>query len=251
MFRRGKPTLREGNQVKRDRTSLIGTAILATTIAMTACGKTEKATPNTQSGCAMLEPDVCQNLVAVVGENRVGLRYVASGVHWADYTKVLISPVAFYGSAESKVSAKDQQTLTNYLYQELVKSVGAKFPLVETPDQGVMRLQVGITDVEGATPVLRTVSMLVPQARALATLKYAATGTYPFVGGAEAEARVQDSVSGKVLAAAVDRRIGSGSVETVAQWSMGDAQNALDKWADLTADRLVALQKGEIPPGGR
>jgi hypothetical protein len=190
-------------------------------------------------------------LVAVVGQNRVGLRYVAPGVNWAEYTKVLISPVAFYGSAESKVSAKDQQTLTNYLYQELVKSVGAKFPLVETPDPGVMRLQVGITDVEGATPVLRTVSMLVPQARALATLKYAATGTYPFVGGAEAEARVQDSISGKVLAAAVDRRIGSGSVETVAQWNMGDAQNALDKWADLTADRLVALQKGEIPPGGK
>jgi hypothetical protein len=52
-----------------------------------------------------------------------------------------------------------------------------------------MRLQVGITDVEGATPVLRPVSMLVPLARALATPKTAATSTYPFVGGAEAEAR--------------------------------------------------------------
>lgn len=237
--------------MKRDRTSVLGSAMLAVVMVLTSCGKTEKAVPNTQSGCAMLEPDICQNLVAVAGQNRVGLRYVATGVNWSEYTKVLISPVAFYGSAESKVSANDQQELTNYLYQALVKEVGEKFPLVEAPAPGVMRLQVGITDVEGATPVLRTVSMLVPQARALATLKYAATGTYPFVGGAEAEARVQDSMSGKVLAAAVDRRIGSGSVETVAQWSMGDAQNALDKWADLTADRLAALQKGEIPPGGR
>jgi hypothetical protein len=49
-----------------------------------------------------------------------------------------------------------------------------------------MRLQVGITDVEGATPVLRPVSMLVPLARALATLKAAATGSYPFGGHAGA-----------------------------------------------------------------
>src|SRR5271166_5124630 len=214
--------------MKVDRTSLMGKATLLMAMTLTAL-----------TGCAMLEPDVCKNLVAVVGENTVGLRYLAPGVNWAEYTKVLISPVAFYGSEKSKISGADQQQLTNYLYQALVKSVGAKFPLVETPGPGVMRLQVGLTDVEGATPVLRTVSMLVPQARALATLKYAATGTYPFVGSAEAEARVQDSVSGKVLAAAMDRRIGGGSVETVAQWSMGDAENAMNKWADLTAIRLV------------
>jgi hypothetical protein len=236
------------------RANVMRTGTLAMVMAftvLTGCGKTEKVMPNTQSGCAMLEPNICENLVAVVGQNRVGLRYVAPGVNWAEYTKVLISPVAFYGSAESKVSAKDQQVLTNYLFQALVKSVGAKLPLAETPGPGVMRLQVGITDVEGATPVLRTVSMLVPQARALATLKYAATGTYPFVGGAEAEARVQDSISGKVLAAAVDKRIGSGSIETVAQWNMGDAENAMNKWADLTADRLADLQQGKIPSGGR
>jgi hypothetical protein len=237
-----------------DRTSVKGAATLVMAMMLTAltdCATTQKGEVSSQSGCAMLEPDICKNLVAVVGENTAGLRYIASGVNWAEYTKVLISPVAFYGSEKSKVSGADQQQLTNYLYQALVKSVGTKFPLVETPGPGVMRLQVGITDVEGATPVLRTVSMLVPQARVLATLKYAATGTYPFVGSAEAEARVQDSVSGKVLAAAMDRRIGGGSVETVAQWSMGDAENAMNKWADLTATRLVDLQQGKIPPSGR
>ena len=236
--------------MKANRLAAIGSAILAlilTVVGLTGCGKTQKATPNAASGCAMLEPNICDNLVAVVGERTAGLRYVAPGIDWSAYTKVLISPVVFYASENSRISAEDQQTLTNYLYQELVKSVGAKFPLVETPEEGVMRLQVGITDIQGATPVLRTVSMLVPQARALATLNRMATGSYPFVGSAEAEARLEDAVSGKVLAAAVDRRIGGGSASTIAQWSMGDAQNALDKWADLIADRLVALQQGKIP----
>src|SRR5208337_4794441 len=131
--------------MKVDRTSLMGKATLLmamTLTALTGCATTQKAEVSPQSGCAMLEPDVCKNLVAVVGENTVGLRYLAPGVNWAEYTKVLISPVAFYGSEKSKISGADQQQLTNYLYQALVKSVGAKFPLVETPGPGVMRLQV-------------------------------------------------------------------------------------------------------------
>jgi Protein of unknown function (DUF3313) len=122
--------------------------------------------------------------------------------------------------------------------------IGAKFQIVDQPGPGVMRLQVAITGAESATPGLRTISMVVPQARALNTLKYLATGTYAFVGSAQAEAEVTDSVSGKVLAAAMDRRVGGGSLETAVQWQWGDAQNAMDKWAALTAQRLSALQSG-------
>jgi hypothetical protein len=218
--------------------------------ALAGCSVTQKAQVSQASGCAMLAPDVCQNLRAVVGENRVGLRYMASGVNWSQYTKVLISPVAFYGGSDSKVSASDQQELTNYMYQALVKSVGAKFPLVDRPGPGVMRIQVGLTDVEGATPGLRTVSMAIPQARVLATLKYVATGTYPFVGSAEGEALVTDSVSGRTLAGAMDKRVGGGSATTAAQWSMGDAEDAMTKWADLAATRLSQLQQGTFASPG-
>jgi hypothetical protein len=43
----------------------------------------------------------------------------------------------------------------------------------------------------------------------------------------------------------MDRRVGGGSIETAVQWQWGDAQNAMDKWASLTADRLSALQSGK------
>jgi Protein of unknown function (DUF3313) len=236
----------------RMRTDRTGATVSAGALAvgvllssLAGCTATQKVKVEEKpAGCAMLAPDVCQNLVAVVGENRAGLRYMASGVNWSQYTKVLISPVAFYGGSDSKVSAADQQELTNYMYQALVKAVGEKFPLVETPGPGVMRLQVALTDVAGATPGLRTVSMVIPQARALATLKYVATGTYPFVGSAEGEVRVTDSVTGKTLAAAMDRRVGGGSITTAAQWTMGDAEDVMKKWAELTALRLSQLQQG-------
>lgn len=230
--------------------NIVGAGVLAIAT-LTGCGATQKAKMEEPTGCAMLSPDVCENLVAVVGKNRAGLRYMAPGVDWGQYTKVLISPVAFYGSDKSKVSAKDQQELTNFMYQVLVKAIREKFTLVDTPGPGVLRLQVGITDVQGATPGLRTVSMVVPQARALATLKYLATGTYPFVGSAEAEVLVTDAETGKTLAGAMDRRIGGGSIETAAQWTMGDAEDAMKKWAELMALRLSQLQQGTFVPSDK
>jgi hypothetical protein len=60
--------------------------------------------------------------------------------------------------------------------------------------------------------------MLVPQAHMVANLKYLADGTFPFVGGAQAEAKITDSVSGQILALAVDKRVGGSSFTTGFQW---------------------------------
>ena len=102
-------------------------------------------------------------------------------------------------------------------------------------------------DIGKATPVLRTVSMVIPQARALATLKYVATGTYAFVGSAQAEGKVVDSVTGQVLAAGVDKRVGGGSIKTAAQWQLGDAENAMTAWSKQLADRLSSWTSGTAP----
>ena len=174
------------------------------------------------------------------GKDQASLRYINSSVQWSQYNKVMLEPVTFWGGDTTKVSAADQQMLCNYLYQALHEELGKKFQLVEGAGPGVMRLQAALTDAEAATPGLRTISMVVPQARTLNTLKYAATGTYAFVGGAEAEAKLTDSVSGEILGEWVDKRIGGGSLETAAQWQWGDAENAMKAWATTAADKLSA-----------
>src|SRR5215510_13100686 len=150
----------------------------------------------------------------------------------------------FYGSDTTKISAADQQALTNYFYQVLREELGKKYQVVDQAGPGVMKLQVALTDTEGATPGLRSVSMVIPQARTLNTLKYAATGTYAFIGGAEGEMKLTDAASGQLLAAAVDKRVGGGSLETAAQWQWGDAENAMKAWATQLADRLSSWTSG-------
>lgn len=97
-----------------------------------------------------------------------------------------------------------------------------------------------LVDPEAANPGLRSISMIVPQAHMLANLKYLATGSMPFVGAAQAEAKITDSVSGQILALSVNKRIGGGSFTTGFQWQWGDAENAVNHWAELMATRLSA-----------
>lgn len=86
--------------------------------------------------------------------------------------------------------------------------------------------------------------MIIPQAHTLSTLKYLATGSYPFVGGAQAEVKVTDSVSGQIIALAVDKRIGGGSITTGFQWQWGDAENAVNTWSEEAAKRLFSWTSG-------
>ncbi len=88
----------------------------------------------------------------------------------------------------------------------------------------------------------------VPQARLLGTGYYAASGTYPFVGGAQAAFKATDAVTGQVLGAGVDRRVGGGALQTAAQWQWGDAENTIKAWAQLLADGMYAYTSGARKP---
>ena len=101
-----------------------------------------------------------------------------------------------------------------------------------------------LSDATSATPVLRSVSVVVPQARVLNILKYAATGTYAFVGSATAEAKLTDSQTGQLLAAWADQRFGGVSVKNVTVWQQGDAENAMNYWANGLDQKLVSLGAG-------
>lgn len=108
------------------------------------------------------------------------------------------------------------------------KKFGEKFQIIATPGPGVMKLQVAITDAEEAAPGLRTISLVVPQARVLSTVGSLATGKQVFAGSLQAQAKLTDAATGQLLAAAVARGAGGGSIKAAAQWEWGDVQNAMD-----------------------
>jgi hypothetical protein len=102
-----------------------------------------------------------------------------------------------------------------------------------------------LTDATSAPPVLRTISVVVPQARLLSAASSLVTGQYAFTGSVQTEGEVTDAATGKRIAAWVDKRFGGTSIKNADVWKWGDAEKAIDVWADLAATRFVALQHGE------
>lgn len=236
----------DSNNAKRSAKAWLLASVLGLLI-LSACTTTQKASiEQTSVNCGLLE-DVCDKLTPG-GKNQASLRYINPAAQWRNYDKIIIQPVTFWGGESTSVSSSDQQTLVNYFSQELKEDLGKKFQIVNQPGPGVMILTVAMTDAKAATPVLRSISMIVPQAHILSNLKYLATGTYPFVGGAQVEGKINDSVTGKLLAAVVDKRIGGGSFKTGFQWQWGDAENAIDEWCKMTAERLSSWTSGTAMP---
>ena len=112
-----------------------------------------------------------------------------------------------------------------------------------------MKLHVAITDADSAVPGLRTVSLIVPQARALNTLQSVATNHWAFAGSCEIEGRLSDAATGQMLGEMVDKRLGGGALSSAVQWQWGDAKNALDAWAAKYAARVSAWTTGAAAPG--
>jgi hypothetical protein len=247
----------ERNRCRSARQVMAG-LILATMAA--GCATTMRAPISNQNYCPFLGNTVCAKLsptnapgrmdaaFAADGTPTADLRYINPNANWTQYNKVLIHPVTFWAGDTTKVSAADQQILTNFFYTALQQQLSTKFQVVDSPGPGVMTIQVAIEDATTATPVLRSISVAEPHVKAIGTLKYLATGTYPFVGSAQAEAKITDSVTGQVLAAAVDKRVGGGSLKAADQWELGDAENAITAWAQQMTARLAAWTSGKTPP---
>lgn len=176
-------------------------------------------------------------------EGEAAFRYIKPDVKFSAYDKVLIEPVTLWAAGEDSlkdVGDEDRSMILDYLHTALVKRLGEKLILVEEPGPGVLRIRAAITEAEKAPAVMSTVSTVVPTMWAASNLKKIAVGTQSFVGAAGAEVEITDSVTGEVLAAAVDRRSGTKSLKRIGGGSWDDFRNACDIWAQMLANRLAA-----------
>ncbi|MBV8773451.1 MAG: DUF3313 domain-containing protein [Deltaproteobacteria bacterium] len=179
-------------------------------------------------------------------EGGAALAYVNTNAQWSKYTKIQLTPVEFWAAADSKVSTADQQILTTYFYNKLKADLGQSFALVDQPGPDVLTLRVALMDATTAIPGLRSISVVVPQARIINAAQSLATGSYAFVGSAEGEMKATDSTTGEMLAGAVDQRAGGMGIKGAASFQWGDAENTMDYWAEKITSRLLQLQ-GKSP----
>jgi Protein of unknown function (DUF3313) len=239
---------------RANRWSLVAVAGFAVLLLANGCSTTVESQPEAakavESGgtlpasvTSFLGPDASK--LAPGPKGGAALVWVNPNAQWASYTKILLDPVQFWAAPDSKVSTSDQQVLTEYFYNSLKTNLPQQgFMLVDQPGPGVLRLQVALMDATTVVPGLRTISVVVPQARVLNLAQSMATDSYAFVGSAEAEMKATDSVSGELLAEAVDQRAGGMGLKSAASFQWGDAQNAMDYWAQTIPQRLSQLKSG-------
>lgn len=216
-------------------------------VLLSGCTTTQKATVTKEGLACSFLGGVCNKLTPG-DKDQLALRYVNPTVRWTQYKKIMIDPVIFWGEDSTRIANSDQQLLVNYFHQQLTTELGKKFEITGKPGPGVLKLDLGILDAEAATPGLRSVSMVVPQAHMLSNLQYLATGSFPFVGGIQGAVKLTDSETGETLGAAVDRQIGGGSVAAGLQWEWGDAENAITEWSTRLAEKLSSWTTGTARP---
>ncbi|HTT76952.1 MAG TPA: DUF3313 domain-containing protein [Candidatus Binataceae bacterium] len=225
--------------------------VLASTMLLGGCSTTVESTPSAakalQQGEALppavtgfLGPDASK--LQPGGKGKAALVWANPNAQWAQYTKIYVKPVEFWAADDSKVSPDDQKVLTTYFYNQLQTTLAKNFTIVDQPGPGVLVLRVALMDATTATPGLRTISVVVPQARILNLGQSLATGSYAFVGSAEAEMMMTDGATGELLAEAVDQRAGGMGIKSAASFRWGDSENAMDYWSQTISDRLLALQ---------
>jgi Protein of unknown function (DUF3313) len=243
--------MEQRKQLVRSLTTLTIALIVAS--GMWACSQTTGASPNViqrvegetpaappQSGFLGSDYSLLQPATANPGQ-KAALAYINPNANFSSYHALIIDPVTYWADNDSKLSADQQQILCNYFFTVLQNTLSKNFTIVKDPGQGVARLSVALTDASSATPGLRTISVVVPQAHVLNMIKYGLTGTYAFVGSATGEAKMTDSVSGQLLAAWEDQQFGTAAVKNAGVWQWGDAEHAMDYWATELDQKLVSL----------
>jgi hypothetical protein len=228
--------------------ALIGICLLVLSV-LTGCAATKQvAVKEDPAICAFLGTETCGHLTAG-GKGQAGLRWINPDARLTQYNKLIIEAIGFFGSDAAQVPRHQQQVLTDYFYDALTSKLTEIYPIADRPGPEVLRIQVAILDAEAATPGLRTVSIVIPQIKLIgAAASVLREGKFPFAGSIQVAVKLTDSVTGEVLGAAVDRRVGGGSIKAAAQWEWGDAENAIDAWAKLSAERLHAYTSGAKKP---
>lgn len=230
--------------------SLVIIGVLAMTVGISSCTPTSRARDVDRTGFlgadyALLKP----------GDARQAQRrYLRPGVDWSAYRHILLDPVTLWKGRESTgkgISAANEQMLVNYFYSVIHGALDKEgFSLVSAPGPDTLRVKVAITKAEESDVALNVISTVIPTLHAASSLDKLATGKPAFVGEGQVEVKVTDALTGTLLAAAIDHRVGGNVLDASTMSSWGDVENMMRLWAGHGSYNLCRLQNRSncVPP---
>ena len=219
-------------------------AVLALMLVITGCASTQEAKSVEKSGFLgdySLLKEGERSTISESAEDQALLVYRNPAADWRKYRKIQLDPVTVWMSGKDSqlkdVSVEDRQRLAALLWSKLDESLRKDYEMTSQAGPDVLRIQAAITEAGESNAVLDTVTSIVPQTRMLSGMKSLATGVSAFTGSASVEFKATDSVTGAILAEAVDRRGGTKSLMGVTN-SWNDVEQAYRFWAEKMRYRL-------------
>jgi hypothetical protein len=202
-------------------------SIIACTFLLSACGGSYQARSMDVQESMLVSPSVLQK-----GEGDQALyRYVNPDLKMDQYNKLIIDPVLIVKDAQlDEKERENYQKLANNAFVYLTRELQQDYKIVKTPEPGTMRIQFAIIDADSSKPVRNILSSISPIGIGLNLVKFAATGKQSGVGEISSEIKVTDAMTGALLGAALDRRVGGKNPEGIVD-TWYNADQALQYWA--------------------
>ena len=183
------------------------------------------------------------------GEGEALLFYENSEANWPSYNKIFLAPVAYYGGRETYpkgYTRADLQKLVNRFYYILYNDLAEDYQMVGEPALHTLRIQVALTSVGESSQVADTLSAVAPViVNPIRNFAGSLSGETIFAGQASIEAKITDGLTGTLLYAAVDQRVGQRSTSGSSTRRTADVEEIMWYWGDLARYRLCTLRGGE------
>lgn len=153
------------------------------------------------------------------------LFYQNPDVRWDSYHSVIIHPVTIFYINEGKarkLDEKDVKKMGDYFKKEMTQVIEGRFEVTSKKGPGVLRLRVSIADVKPTNVIANIVS------KSLIWIPVD-------MGEAAIEGEIRDAATGELLAAIVDRKVGSLFSTSLGYTTWGHVKDGFEEWAEQLA----------------
>lgn len=214
-------------------------AIVASTVLLGACTSNEP--PKLQaatSGPAMQQQDI---------GGRPSLAYIAPGANFKKYKRFIIDPVVVYRGSDADfgdATEADKQQMAGYMHSVFASALGDRYKIVTTPGPDVLRIHLTLAGLEDSTPVVSTVSHVVPAGLVMNFFNSSSGKPGSFSAGITIAGEFRDSQTNALQASFVQKRFPDAMDVSDTLTSRDGQRAAIEETAKTFRARVDKVQMG-------
>jgi hypothetical protein len=182
------------------------------------------------------------NQLQPVKDDEAPFQFHSPDAEFANDSKILIDPVTVYTGTDAQFgsnSQEDRKEIADYMQKTFERTLGKRYQLATAPGPNTLRLHLTLTGIETSTPVISTITHLVPAGLVINTGLEATNHNGTFFGSVSYAAELSDASTGKLLYAYITRQTPDALDVTASFGSLAAAREGVRIGATHLRDRLT------------